>query len=82
MNDTASELRRKPLGIPSTFVALLERSKGEPRAVFEEAMKFRDDSKALRDELEKLAAKHPGDTSTSRDELRKKIRELGDAIVT
>ena len=71
------DLRGEPLGVPSTLAALLQRAKGEPRAILKVAMEFRERSKPLRDMLEALTLKYPGDTPESRFEIQKQINELG-----
>lgn len=77
VDKTVNELQPKPLGVPSTLAALLQRSKGEPRAVLSEARAFREKSRPLRDMLDTLAAKYHDDTPESRFEIRKQINELG-----
>jgi hypothetical protein len=40
LDKTVNDLRGEPLGVPSTLAALLQRSKGEPRAILSEARAF------------------------------------------
>jgi hypothetical protein len=77
VDETVEELRGKPLGVPSTLAALLQRSRGEPQAILKVAREMREHSGALRDSLEVLATKHPNDTPESRFEIRSVITELG-----
>ena len=77
MDEVVSDLRRGPLGIPSTFAALLQRSKGEPEAILKVALEFREYSKPLRNALENLSNEHWGDTDDSREEIQKEIWEMG-----
>lgn len=77
VDKTVADLRGEPLGVPSTLAALLQRSKGEPRAVLSEARALREKSKPLRDMLDTLIATYHADTPASRFEIRKKINELG-----
>ncbi len=81
LDNTAAELRSKlssePLGTPSMVVALLHRSKGEPQGVLTAALEFREHSKALRNTLERLAAKYLDDTPETRFEIQAEINELG-----
>src|ERR1044072_362440 len=83
-DNTANDLRKQvhlgPLGIPSVLAAILERSKGEPKRVFEVAMKFRQQAWELRQVLQELAAKYPEDTPESRLERQKYIAELGQQL--
>jgi hypothetical protein len=77
LDKTVADLRGEPLGVPSTLAALLQRSKGEPRAVLKVAREFREHSKPLRDVLGTLSAKYPDDTPESRFEIQRQIKELG-----
>lgn len=77
IDEIVTELRGEHLGVPSTLAALLQRSKGEPKAVLEVAREFREHSKPLRDCLHLLYEKYPDDTPESRFGIRKKINELG-----
>ena len=77
IDDIVTQLRGENLGVPSTLAALLQKSKGEPKAVLEVARDFREHSKSLRDHLQLLYEKYPDDKSESRLEIKKHIMELG-----
>lgn len=76
VDKTVAELRGEPLGVPSTLAALLQRAKGEPRAILSVAREFRERSRPLRDILDTLTVKYPVDTPESRFGIRKQIDEL------
>lgn len=80
LDKTVADLRGEPLGVPSTLAALLQRSKGEPRAVLKVAREFRERSKPVRDILGALAGKYPDDTPESRFEIQLQIKELGQQL--
>lgn len=77
VDHVAQELRGGSLGVPSTLVALIQRSKGEPRALLKVAMEFRQHSGPLRRALGLLATKYADDTPEGRFEIHKTIAELG-----
>jgi hypothetical protein len=80
-DNVVKELRAKlafsPLGVPSVTAALLERSKGEPRALIAAAMEFRARSEPLRNTLHDLASAYPSATPESLFDLHLEISELG-----
>jgi hypothetical protein len=77
IKEVQARLNPEPLGVPSFVVALLNRSKGEPRGVIEAAVAFRERSKPLRDALQKLASKNIDDTTPeARFEIQLEIKDL------
>jgi hypothetical protein len=77
LDKAVADLRSEPLGVPSTLAALLQRAKGEPRAILKVARELRERSRPLRDVLDTLTVKYPEDTPESRFEIRKQVNELG-----
>lgn len=80
LDKTVADLRGEPLGVPSILAALLQRSKGEPRAVLKVAREFRERSKPLRDALGTLAEKYSDDTPESRFEIQRQMKEMGQQL--
>jgi hypothetical protein len=76
-DDIVEELRGGPLGIPSTLAALVQKSRGEPEALLQVAMEFRQQSKPLRDALESLSATYSDNTPEARFEMQRAVNELG-----
>jgi hypothetical protein len=73
----ASELRAEPLGLPSIYSALLERSKGRPRGIIDAALELRLKATPVRGVLESFATAMKRDSIEDRAMLRKKIKEIG-----
>jgi hypothetical protein len=76
-DQVVTDLRGKPLGIPSTLAALLQRSKGEPRAILAVAREIREYSGSMRQSLTKLAEAYPSDTPESRFDIQREVTEIG-----
>lgn len=80
IDSVATELSGREMGIPSTLVALLEHSKGEPHAILEVAMRFRERSETLRDTLESLSSNHLDGDPTARFKITTEIKKLGSQL--
>ena len=80
LDDVLSDMREESLNIPSLYAYLLQKSKGEPRAVVKEALEVREKTAAIRAQLQNYAESFDKDDHKRRHEIELEIQALGEAL--